>query len=405
MVEPVSSGNRLIADCKALGMEVCVASADTGDRVLSAALRDQADHVLVVDTNDERALEAAIAGFHARHPISALLPGVEPCVPAVIRIAHRMGLRSLPAHSADWVRNKARMRGRAAEAGLRVPRFAQAATDEELAAAGARIGFPAVIKPLDASGSIHVTRVANPAELTAAYRRITEDTRLDLGIATHPHVVVEEYVDGPEFSADGYVRDGRAVICSLTRKLLGPEPYFVELGHIAPSEQQPELMDRVTEYVQSLIEAMGITFGPFHCELRLPGDEPVLIEIAARLPGDRIVDLIELSTGVSLSRIMLADYLGSAPETLDAFGAPRAKCVGIRFFAADGVGRYAELNGWAELAARPEVIETGVLIAPGDEVPPLSDFRGRIAYALFTADSDERAQNVWRELGSAVEVV
>ncbi|QXJ21628.1 ATP-grasp domain-containing protein [Actinomadura graeca] len=403
IVEPVSSGTRLVEDCRALGAQVVVASADSGDRLLSDGLRDLADQVLVVETNDEEALVRAV---DRALPLDAVLPGVELGIPAAARVGHRLGVTSLSPETAAWVRNKALMRSRAAAMGVRVPRFAEARSVDELEKAAAEVGFPCVLKPVDSSGSVHVSRADDLSELRWSYLRMEHDRRLDLGRTAGSHVVVEEYVCGPEYSADGYVLDGRVSLCSLTRKFLGPEPYFVELGHIVSSENaSPEVIDQVERYVRQVLEALQISFGPFHCELRLSADGPILIEIGARLPGDRITDLIEMATGVSLSRVMVACYLGLPPESADAFGTAQAKCAGIRFFDANGKRSFTRLEGWAELGARPDVVETGLSFRPGDDIPSLEDFRGRIGYAIFTADSARQAERTWRELGDAIRVI
>ncbi|TMR01106.1 ATP-grasp domain-containing protein [Actinomadura soli] len=403
IVEPVSSGTRLVEDCHALGAQVVVASADSGDRLLSDRLRDLADQVLVVETNDDEALVRAVEQVL---PLDAVLPGVEVSIPSAARVGHRLGLTSLPPETAAWVRNKALMRARAAAMGVRVPRFAEARSAHEVEEAASEVGFPCVIKPVDSSGSVHVSRADDMPELRAAYLRMEDDRRLDLGRAAGSHVVVEEYVSGPEYSADGYVLDGRVSICSLTRKILGPEPYFVELGHIVSAENAPpEVIDQVERYVRHVLDALRISFGPFHCELRISADGPVLIEIGARLPGDRITDLIELTTGVSLSRVMVACYLGLPPESAEAFGAAQAKCAGIRFFDANRKRVFTRLEGWTDLAARPDVIETGLYFRPGDDIPSLEDFRGRIGHAIFTADSVRQAERTWRDLGDAIRVV
>lgn len=405
IVEPVSSGTRMVEDAHRLGFEVVVASAGVDDRSLPSGLTGCVDTLLTVDTNDEQALGDAVLAFHADHPVDALVPGAEFYIPAVTRLVHRLGLPGLPLEAVDLVRNKALMRERTAAAGLRVPRHTQAATAEDVERAADAIGFPCVIKPVESSGSIHVRRADTPAELLAAFEELAEDRRLDLGFALDTRVVVEEYVAGPEYSADGYVHDGEVVVLSVTRKLLGPEPYFVELGHIVPSSVPPDTVERVTRYVRGVTEAVRLTSGPFHCELRLPDGEPVLIEIAARLPGDRITELVQLSTGVSMSRVMLAAYLGRAPEELEAHGERQVRCAGIRYFTADGLTRYSELKGWDEVAAREEVTETGLVIGAGEEIPPLHDFRGRIGYALFSAASPEQAQEIWQSLGDAVVAV
>ncbi|MFF7765235.1 ATP-grasp domain-containing protein [Streptomyces massasporeus] len=404
VVEPASSGGAtLIGVAAEMGLRVVVATADSGDRRLSDAVRAAADSVLTVETNDQAALEAAVLELHRAEPFEAVLPGSDIYVTATARVAAALDLPGLPVATVDRVRDKSVMRAAVAEAGLRTPRFAQATTDAELRAAAEQVGFPCVLKPVACSGSIHVSRADDLDQLTAAFQRLVTDPEPDMGKLHEHRVLVEEYVQGPEFSADGYVLEsGEITVVALSRTLLGPEPDFVELGHLTPALVDDATLKNVEAYVGDVVRAVGITSGPFHCELRLAADGPVLIEIGARLPGDRIVELLRLVTGVSLPRVAVATALGVSPEAADAFARPQAESAGIRFFSAAGRSSYRELTGWPELEALPEVTETAVYFAPGETIPGVEDCRSRLGHALFTADSPQGALDRWQALGDLV---
>ncbi|GGS43386.1 ATP-grasp domain-containing protein [Streptomyces violaceus] len=404
VVEPASSGGAtLIGVAAEMGLRVVVATADSGDRRLSDAVRAAADSVLTVETNDQATLEAAVLELHRAEPFEAVLPGSDIYVTATARVAAALDLPGLPVATVDRVRDKSVMRAAVAEAGLRTPRFAQATTDAELRAAAERVGFPCVLKPVACSGSIHVSRADDLDQLTAAFQRLVTDPEPDMGKLHEHRVLVEEYVQGPEFSADGYVLEsGEVTVVALSRTLLGPEPDFVELGHLTPALVDDATLKNVEAYVGDVVRAVGITSGPFHCELRLTADGPVLIEIGARLPGDRIVELLRLVTGVSLPRVAVATALGVGLEAAGAFARPQAESAGIRFFSAAGRSSYRELTGWPELEALPEVTETAVYFAPGETIPGVEDCRSRLGHALFTADSPQGALDRWQALGDLV---
>ncbi|MEU5537860.1 ATP-grasp domain-containing protein [Streptomyces sp. NPDC020362] len=403
VVEPASSGGTtLIGVAAESGLRVVVASADTGDRALSDAVRTAAERVLTVETNDRAALEAAVREEHEREPLDAVLAGSDIYVAVTARVAHALGLRGLPVDTVERVRDKSVMRAAVATAGLRTPRFAEATTEDELHAAAERVGFPCVLKPVACSGSIHVSRADTMAELSAAFRRLVTDTVPDMGKLHEHRVLVEEYVEGPEFSADGYVRDGVTTVVALTRTLLGPEPDFVEMGHLTRADVDDTTLKTVASYVADVVAAVNLTSGPFHCELRLAADGPVLIEIGARLPGDRIVELVRLVTGVSLPKVALADALGADPAGMGAFAEAEAAAAGIRFFAAENLATFQGLTGWDQVTALPEVTESALYFAPGDEIPAARDCRSRLGHALFTADSPAQALSRWLHLGDSV---
>jgi hypothetical protein len=121
--------------------------------------------------------------------------------------------------------------------------------------------------------------------------------------------LLEAYVDGPEFSVEGYVTGGQVHFVSVTEKLLSAEPYFVELGHIVQANLSESTIHAIKCYTTRVVNALGVNLGPVHCEIRLGQKGPVVMELAARLAGDRICDLIDLALGVSLPRIMIETYL------------------------------------------------------------------------------------------------
>jgi biotin carboxylase len=404
VVEPVSSGNALVTQARALGWEVLVASYDQGDRTLAPVVRSHATEILTVDTADEAALEAILGKAHDSVPLSGIVAGCEFYVDIVARVAATLGLPGLDPATVGLVRNKARMRAAVAGAGLACPRFASVGDLAPVDEACAHVGFPAVVKPVEAAGSIHVRRVDDLDAARAAVAAIRQDMAPALGRQLSRAVIIEQYLPGAEFSADGYVRDGAVHVAAVTRKVLGPEPYFVEIGHVTPATLDDAVTAAISAYTADVVRAVRISAGIFHCELRLSGGRPVLMEIAARVPGDKIVDLVEMSTGTALPTVALAAAVGADPAALGAFRQPTARVAGIRFITAGGLPTYAALGGWEELMARSWVTSGSILIEPGTPVPAQTDSRGRVAAVMFTADSGGQAEARWAEIGELITI-
>jgi biotin carboxylase len=285
------------------------------------------------------------------------------------------------------LRNKAIMRDRITAAGLRSPAYATANSEAELLDAAGRIGFPAVLKPVASAGSIHVSKVSCPDRLLAAYLAMAADGRPDdVGVRLDGCVLLEKYLSGPEVSVEGFVKDGQVVVVSVTRKLLGPEPHFVEVGHIVEYDLPAAARTAINGYVTDVCRALDLTMGPFHCELRLVQGEPVLVEIGARLPGGGICTLVEWVTGVSLSRVMLAAYTGGAID-YPATAAATATCAGIYNITAWQLDRVTRISGLDRLKEQSFIRDIEMYLGPGDEVPPYGDFRCRLGHVTFAADS------------------
>ncbi|MFD8720864.1 hypothetical protein ACFV2H_23465, partial [Streptomyces sp. NPDC059629] len=151
VVEPVSSGTALLTAARDLGLRTVVASFDRDDRRLPDSVRPDIDTLVTVDTADETALTRAALRLHEDGGLLGVLPGFEFYVPAVARIAARLGLAGLAEDSVEQVRDKTAMRRRIDAAGLRVPRWAPAAGGGVLEAARDTLGFHCLVKP-DGSG-------------------------------------------------------------------------------------------------------------------------------------------------------------------------------------------------------------------------------------------------------------
>ena len=142
----------------------------------------------------------------------------------------------------------------------------------------------------------------------------------------------------------------------------------------------------------------------FHCELRLADGDPVLIEIGARLPGDHITELVELVTGTSLPRVMLASATGLPMEQVAAPAAPAAKYAGIHFLTAPGLDVVHAVTGLEQMAASADVHAAEMYLAQGDLVPPAEDFRSRVGHVIFTADSHAEAMRLRDAIAREVRV-
>lgn len=382
IIEPRSSGCWLIDKAAELGNRTVVLTADTdGRRVPRAHLR-HANHVEIVDTNDDDRVIRVLRSLHDVDPLGGVLPGFEHYVPLAARAAASLGVPGLDPQAAVRMRHKHLMRDALATAGIDQPRYALARCDDELTNAVATIGLPCVVKPVDQSGSLNVRRAATLEDARAAFRKARDGRDPELGRPSLPLALVEEFVVGPEYSVEGFVENGRVHTLSVTKKLLAAESPFVEVGHIIPADLGQAETERVHGYVARVAHALDLSVGPFHAEVRLSTRGPLLIEIAARLAGDRIPYLLSLSRGIDLWEIALRCHLG-LPVRL-RHSTENGRCAGVRYFLRSQLDRYTKVTMAESLRRDPRIKEFKTLIRPGTEVPPADSSRGRLGYAVVT---------------------
>ena len=393
ILEPLSSGAALVPAARRMGLGAVVFTASRGERQLPAVCKEWATSVTTVDTYDHEAVFLAAERLRRELNFEAVIPGFEYCVDVAAKTAARLGLPHLSEGAATAARNKFVCRERLKAAGLDVPRYALMHTPADIEPSAKAVGFPAILKPADGAGSISVQRVDSIGEL----RRAFED--LSPGLLDVEHVVgapflLEEYLDGPEFSIEGYVDRGQPHVLAVTEKQLGEAPYFVEMGHVVEAAISVEERRETVKYVERVTRAIDLRLGAFHAEARITTRGPVLIEINCRLGGDRIIRLVELTKGISLSAAVVRSYCGLEIQPENIALDERHGVAGVRFLSMAGSATMGNVKGMEEVRAMPGCQEAEIYLRAGEKVPALTDFRGRVGHILFTAEDrpalDER---------------
>lgn len=394
IIEPYTSGLELLAAATRLGHRPLVLSHNAADRVVPPTELEHWDAELaVVDTNDLAAVVSCARRLATQHDIVGVLPGFEFYVPAAAAVAAELGLPGLTPAAGIRVRDKLRMRQALAAAGIAGPAFRSIADRAELAPAAEQLGFPLVVKPTRSCGSIHVTLVRSLAELCAAYDALAADADPVLGTSLGPEALVERFIAGPEFSVEGYVQNGRAEVVSITEKLVSEPPAFVELGHTVPAAIDAGSRRAIRHWTGEVAAALGADCTIFHLELRLRDGVPHVIEFGARLPGDSIPSLIELSTGANLADIFVRLATGSPVNNSSSGSASRVAA--IRFFHEPGLEVISSAPTAAELCALPDVVSGAITARPGDRPNRLMDARSRLGWVMLTGADRPSVDRSW----------
>ncbi len=165
-------------------------------------------------------------------------------------------------------------------------------------------------------------------------------------------LLLEEWVDGGEVSVEGYCTDKERTIVAITDKFLFPGASPVEAGHCQPSTYALSHEQKIHSAVQAGLSALDLTWCAFHAEVKVSTKGAQLIEIGARLGGDRIsTHLTPLSTGVNLVKVAILLALGERPQCPRLWD--RAACV--RYFDVQRAGTLRDVAGLRELYEIPGV--------------------------------------------------
>ncbi|MFH9941614.1 pyridoxal-phosphate dependent enzyme [Streptomyces murinus] len=358
----------------------------TGDPDRYRGLAATGAEVIRCDTNSDAALRAAVQDRFRREEIAGITTTSDFYVPAAARLARWLGLPGNPPEAVTACRDKSALRALLESAGVRQPRYAVVRDASEVAAAVARTGLPCVVKPADDSGSVNVLLCADEATATAHAERVLAVTTNVRGMPTARTVLVEEYLDAPEYSVEMFTWDGRAECVGITEKSVTGTPHFVEHRHLFPAPLPAETAQRITETVTAALDAAGIRLGATHTEVKLTAEGPAVIEINPRPAGGMIPELIRLATGVDLLEQQLRTAVGLAPALKPAQDAH----AGIQFLLPDADGVLDAVDGTQEAAAVPDVEAVTVTAAPGTVVRRPRSAGDRIGHVIAGHPTPER---------------
>lgn len=218
---------------------------------------------------------------------------LESALPTLIYVARRLGLVSNTEECLKLMHDKYTMRNAFKENNIPVPTYHIIHSEQDLHSNN--IKYPVIVKPVDGGGSQGIVKVNNNNELIAAYQYAKSCSRSCT-------VIVEEFVDGREFSVEYISCKGKHYFLQITDKVTSGPPHFIEMEHHQPAEISEITAMRIKEMVESALTALKIENSPSHTEIKLNSrNELYIIEVGARMGGDHITsDLVRLSTGYDM---------------------------------------------------------------------------------------------------------
>ena len=267
---------------------------------------------LAADPTDPTALERAVAIGRA-HGVDGVFTCDELYVELAAEVARGLGLPGLTSQAALLCRDKHAMRQRLERAGIPSPRSIMVDSRSQALDVAERIGYPVVLKPRNLGGSMGVVRADRAADVERFFA-VAHAANLS-GVTAMSGVLVEDYLEGPEFSVESVSAGGVTTICGITEKVVGFPPYFEEIGHYArPVDPDDPLDARLAEVTLRVHQAFGVAVGITHCELINTAKGPYVVEIAARAGGDRIPVITKLASGIDLIAAGASAATGAVPD-------------------------------------------------------------------------------------------
>ncbi len=369
VVDAYSTGARLAPRFAAAGMPVL--HVQSSPRLPDFYARAFRPGDFVENVVHEGDLEATAARVAAHDPAFVVV-GAEPGVPLADALGERLGLPSNGSAQSRARRDKGAMAEALRAAGLRAAESLRSADPAEAVAwAAARGRDPVVVKPLDSAGTDGVAVCADGAAIEAAFA-----ANLGRPNALHganEQLLVQELLTGTQLFVNSVSWDGVHHVSEVWRdnKLRRGANFIYDYEELLPRHGPQQ--DEVVPYVEAVLDALGIRFGPAHTEVMLTASGPVLVESGARMHGsvpDEIVDRCTPSHQTLTAEAYLDPSSVARRAERPYELAAGAYCV---MLISQHEGRIAADAGLRQIEALPSFAGTISMLGPGDELKKTVD--------------------------------
>lgn len=247
-----------------------------------------------------------------------------------------------------------------------------------------------ILKPSRNSGSRGIAKVSrdmDKADFVKAYDIALNESR-------DKSVLLEQFIEGPEFSIEIIVWNGKVNVLTVTDKKTTGAPHFVELGHNQPSCYSAEVVKTLKAAGVAGVKALGVNNCACHAEAKLMDGKAYLMEIGARLGGDFIsTELTHLSTGVDMVAAAIDVALGMEPD-LSVKEAPQGVCV--RYFCPKP-GKLLSISN-TKVLNNPHVYLWEIYPKEGDMIPAVTSSLCRSGHVIVTEKTPQKAIELAEQL-------
>jgi biotin carboxylase len=309
-------GADFIRECKTHGCHVVLV---TKEKMLREDWpRESLDDLIAVPNDAGPALFIDLLAFLARNRgIDRVVALEEFDVVTAALMREHLCMPGLSSSRAKIFRDKLSMAVHSQRAGINVPEFVPLVNREEVNEFMERVPAPWIIKPRSDVSAIGIRKVDNAAEVMRTMDEMNERENLRERAS---YYLLARFVAGEVFHVDSVVNDGKVVFAGANQYGRPPMQVAHQGGaYISRTLERGSDDERALfDANKKLVKALKLERGATHAEFIKSADDGkfFFLEIAARVGGAYIAEVLEAATGVNLwrewARLEIAEGRGTS---------------------------------------------------------------------------------------------
>ena len=259
-----------------------------------------------------------------------------------------------------------------------------------------------IMKPLDGNSSRGVYTINEQRDITEHFKDCISFSKAEKS------VLLEEYIDGTEFTVDGIKTQQGHVSLAVSEKKHYSHNENIACSLYFSNKSEKYDYDRLRRINDTFVDLTGLPFGLTHAEYKCRDDKFYLIEIGARGGGNLIsAVIVPLMSGVDNYGYLIDKTLNKrCNENISIDSGLCERCAVLQFFDTDGrVGTVRRIVGEDYLKRCKNIIDYCIDCKEGDSVTLAVDDSKRLGYYIAYGENKEELERVIRKVAESFRIV
>lgn len=357
-----------------------------------------ADEHVMVDILDK---EACLSYARKIRPDAVLSDMCDIAMPTVAYISEALNLRSLGTHCAALFTDKWEMRKFCKEHNLPSPDCKMCYTIGDAKCFFNELNVKCIIKPLDSNSSRGVFIIETIEDIDIHFEETMSFSKCKKA------VLIEQYIDGTEFTVDGLMTPNGHVCLAISEK----EHYLYNKNiayklYFSYSNSRFNY-DLLRETNDSYVNLSNLPVGCFtHAEYKFEKGMFYLIEIGARGGGNFISsDIVPIMTGIDNYQYLIDTMLFGRNKCVTVSESLRERCAVLYFFDVDKVGIVKSISNEELLKENPQILRYKFNFKIGEYIQKAENDSKRLGYYIAYEESGEKLDKLMESINSNVKIV
>lgn len=313
-------------------------------------------------------------------------------VPTVAYVADKLGLRTIGTDLAELFTNKFKMREFLIEKKFPCPEYKICTKIEEAKEFLLDLNHRAILKPLDSQSSRGIYEIESMEDLDKYFnstRECSKDKR---------NVLIERYINGTEFTADGISINGKHKTLAISEKSHYGFNHNVADSLYFTHNSDKYDYDVLRKLNDEIINQSGLPFGLTHAEYKYENGNFYLIEMAARGGGTKISsDIVPYMSGVDNYAIWISQLLSNQKmerEIIIGNDCLKRQMI-LQFLDCDVEEKEIDsIDGIDTIMQQAYILDFNLNIKKGDIIKRATDDSTRIGYYIAVLDSYDEVEQI-----------